>query len=417
MTSDRDHDPAAEDTVLLGADETTQADGDWPVAEQYRVPAADTADDPAAPASDTVILTQSAAPVAPRRFPPDVGPGTLVAVAAIVGGLILAAVLFQLLRDDDNGGASTGSPPASTTPTTPSTDDTTATAPNPSTATTDLRDLEGATLDDARRTLADAHLRVSVRRVESGRPRGEVVNQSPDAGAVVAKGDLVTLFVSSGPARAQPKPPPAPKPASVVVPAVVGISASDALARLRDAGLDSRLRFVPSSEPEGTVVRQSPSDGATATRGATVQLDVARAKPAPKPQKIELPDLTGLSSSAARTRLRALGFEVTTTGVRSDELAGTVISQSPKARAELRKGALVRLQVSTGPGTIDVPDVTGLDEESARAELENAGFEVRVVDEPTDDPAKDGVVLRQQPDGGASVSDGSVVTIVVGRTG
>jgi serine/threonine-protein kinase len=62
-----------------------------------------------------------------------------------------------------------------------------------------------------------------------------------------------------------------------------------------------------------------------------------------------------------------------------------------------------------------VPDVTGLDEAAARGELERAGFEVRVVDETTADPAQDGLVVRQSPDGGASADDGATVTIVVGR--
>jgi eukaryotic-like serine/threonine-protein kinase len=116
----------------------------------------------------------------------------------------------------------------------------------------------------------------------------------------------------------------------------------------------------------------------------------------------------------ARRQLRSLGLTVTVVQVRSDEPAGTVVRQSPRAGAELRKGATVRLAVSTGPRTVDVPDVTGLDEGSARSELEGAGFEVRVVDQETTDPTEDGVVLTQEPAGGTAAS-GSVVTLTVGR--
>ena len=67
------------------------------------------------------------------------------------------------------------------------------------------------------------------------------------------------------------------------------------------------------------------------------------------------------------------------------------------------------LRVSSGPAKLDVPDVTGLDEESARLELENAGFQVQVTDESTSDPAEDGVVLGQSPAGGSTASEGSVI--------
>ena len=64
------------------------------------------------------------------------------------------------------------------------------------------------------------------------------------------------------------------------------------------------------------------------------------------------------------------------------------------------------LTVSTGPATVEVPDVTGLDEAAARSELERAGFAVRVTDEPTTDPAQDGVVIGQTPTGGSGAQDG-----------
>ena len=56
-----------------------------------------------------------------------------------------------------------------------------------------------------------------------------------------------------------------------------------------------------------------------------------------------------------------------------------------------------------------------LTEEEARAELEDAGFEVRVTDREVTDPAQDGIVLEQSPAADEERSQGSRVTIVVGR--
>ena len=81
----------------------------------------------------------------------------------------------------------------------------------------------------------------------------------------------------------------------------------------------------------------------------------------------------------------------------------------------MNKGAAVQLEVSAGQ-TVDLPGVSGMDEESARSQLDDAGFEVRIVEQSTSDPSEDGVVLTERPTPG-SAPKGSVVTLTVGRLG
>ena len=208
----------------------------------------------------------------------------------------------------------------------------------------------------------------------------------------------------------------ADRKATVVdVPSVVGLIASSAVADLRDAGFVTTIRLVTSSERPGVVLRQSPADTAEARRGATVRLDVSRARPVPT--EIAVPDLVGTTVADARTQLRGLGLSVLTTKVASDEPVGTVLRQSPRAGAAVREHARVTLTVSSGPQKVDVPDVTGLDEESGRQQLEAAGFQVAATEEPTTDPTQDGLVLRQSPTAATALAKGSVVTIVVARLG
>ncbi|MBD0318440.1 MAG: PASTA domain-containing protein, partial [Thermoleophilia bacterium] len=47
--------------------------------------------------------------------------------------------------------------------------------------------------------------------------------------------------------------------------------------------------------------------------------------------------------------------------------------------------------------------------------LENAGFDVRVRDEDTTDPAQENVVLDQNPAAGVKAEPGSTVTITIGK--
>ncbi len=194
----------------------------------------------------------------------------------------------------------------------------------------------------------------------------------------------------------------------VVVPDVVGQTASRATRRVRAAELDPSIRMVASSRPAGTVVDQVPDGGVRLARGGVVQLEVARVRV----ETVRVPSLVGRTFSEARAVLRRVGLSWSSTEVSSSQSAGTVVGQSPGS-GEVRKGSVIRVRVSSGPPLVNVPDVTGLDQADARAKLDATGFEVSVVEEPTDDSSQDGVVLDQSPAGGTDARQGAVVTITV----
>jgi uncharacterized membrane protein YgcG len=130
---------------------------------------------------------------------------------------------------------------------------------------------------------------------------------------------------------------------------------------------------------------------------------------------VTVPPVTSQPFEQAKASLQALGFDVARKDVDSDQRTGIVVSQRPAGGASVARGSMVTLSVSKGPKSVTVPDVTGQDEKAASAVLENFGFRVKVVQDETDDPNKDGIVLRQDPAGGAERPQGDQVTIVVGR--
>jgi serine/threonine-protein kinase len=78
----------------------------------------------------------------------------------------------------------------------------------------------------------------------------------------------------------------------------------------------------------------------------------------------------------------------------------------------------VRVNVSTGPNpqpATAVPNVVGQDQATAAQSLRAAGFRVAVLNRPTSDQTKDGLVIEQQPKAGSNVPGGLQVTIFVGR--
>ena len=410
MASEPERAPADDDTVVAQGngrrptEEVTQADEEWPVSDLYYVSPDEEAPTELADDDASKEAVAAAAPAtgtaARRRFPPEIGVGGMLAVLGVVAALTLGAVLLAL---DPEEPAATPQEPAGAQATTPAPTETT---PAPANAAVEVADVEGITRAEATRALEQQGFRVRVTGSPSDRSRGEVLTQAPAAGSEIAEGTVIALVVSQGSAQS-------PARSEVSVPGVLGLSASDAASAMREAGLVPRVRLVPSSERRGTVVDQSPAEGTEVEDGATVKLDVA--KPRPTVTLIEIPDVVGSTATAARSELRNAGLTVATTTVVAQESAGTVISQSPRAGAEARKGTTVKLTVSAGPAEVDVPSVTGLDEASARSELERAGFRVQVTDESVVDPAQDGVVVRQTPAGGSSAQDGATVTIVVGR--
>jgi eukaryotic-like serine/threonine-protein kinase len=98
----------------------------------------------------------------------------------------------------------------------------------------------------------------------------------------------------------------------------------------------------------------------------------------PDPQLVPIPNVVGLSSEAARTRLAADGFAVgeITTVEREDVAQDTVISTDPAPETPALQGTEVDLVVSAPPSSVQVPgEVIGMSEIDARGILEAAPYE------------------------------------------
>jgi eukaryotic-like serine/threonine-protein kinase len=258
--------------------------------------------------------------------------------------------------------------------------------------------VEGQKRPQAVKNIRDAGLKpVVVQRSHETVLLGIVFDQNPDAGERVPKGNAVRIFVSTGKPR-------------VDVPHVLGAREADALVTIRAAGLVPDPHDIFSDQPTGTVIAQDPKSGTSVVRGSTVRVNISKGQ-----QNIGIPSVVGLSYTRAADELRQSGFTAVRQDVEADEPEGTVVDQDPAPGALHPPGTRVTLSVSTGSTATTVPEVVGEDEASARASLENEGWEVVVRDTATEDPAEDGIVVSQNPAPGAEAEPGSTVTIFVGR--
>jgi serine/threonine-protein kinase len=196
------------------------------------------------------------------------------------------------------------------------------------------------------------------------------------------------------------------------VPDVVGLSYDEATDVLREANLDWERRERFSNRPPEQVVRQTPPAGEQVEEGTTVELVVSKGK-----EMVEVPDVLQQSEASARAELEAAGFEVTVLNAPSNDTdEGLVFDQAPDPGQRVPKGSSVQITVSTGPETTAVPNVVGEQRQQAENDLEEAGFEVEVVEEPTDDDAQNNIVVDQDPEGGSQAQPGSTVTITVAKS-
>ncbi|HEX5741009.1 MAG TPA: Stk1 family PASTA domain-containing Ser/Thr kinase [Pilimelia sp.] len=138
--------------------------------------------------------------------------------------------------------------------------------------------LEGLSQSEAERRLSELGLQSSPRQVDSTATRGTVVNV-PNEGRTVDRGTSVVIEVSRGNLRE--------------VPDVIGRSAADAAAVLREAGFAVTERQGPPSVANaGRVVDQNPSGRGTAKAGSTVTIVVAQRPVQPTPSPTPSPSAT-----------------------------------------------------------------------------------------------------------------------------
>jgi len=201
----------------------------------------------------------------------------------------------------------------------------------------------------------------------------------------------------------------------VEVPSVVGMPVEQATRMLEELGLEVRLTEGEYSDEyeEGYVMRQSRSD-IKVKQGTAIELTVSLG-----PEETEMPDLSTMTENAARNLLVELGFDPERIEVEQsyvDEPEGTVIDQEPSPGTRIKpREDKVKLVISQGPGTVDMPNLIGETLDVARNMLErqNLNENVKVVEEP-DYAQPKGYVFRQWPfEPGDPVAPGAEITLYV----
>jgi eukaryotic-like serine/threonine-protein kinase len=197
-------------------------------------------------------------------------------------------------------------------------------------------DVRGFTEEAATRTLRDAGFEVTPEfQVTTDQGKiGEVIEQSPDAGSLLAKGETVTITVGK-------------RPAQVEVPKLTGLTQDEAVAALEAAHLAlGATSTQPSEEPDGTVVSQDPLPGETVDKNSSVDIVLSQG-----PSEVTVPDVVCESLGKAESDLNKAGFQVVTSGETQFNVEcpknGRVAAQDPPGNSSAPSGSTVTLIEST----------------------------------------------------------------------
>jgi serine/threonine-protein kinase len=248
----------------------------------------------------------------------------------------------------------------------------------------------------AARLTAGAGLRVRIERARSARPSGLVISQSPAPRAQADEHSTVVLRLSTGPGL-------------VAVPDVRRQPPAGAEQALRDAGLTFGLTRRPSTTvPAGLVASSSPAPGSQAARGSSITLAISTG-----PTSAATPNVLGQHEAAAQARLARAGFRVVIVRQESSQAAGQAIAQRPLAGRRRKKGTVVQVVVASAPPRVSVPDVTGLDLESAVTTLSGLGLRIEFRDRRAGRGERTDTVATQDPPAHSSIAKGATVTLTV----
>ncbi|MEX2422731.1 MAG: Stk1 family PASTA domain-containing Ser/Thr kinase [Acidimicrobiia bacterium] len=230
---------------------------------------------------------------------------------------------------------------------------------------------------------------------------GIVVRSDPAEGETVDPNSEVIIYVSEGAALED-------------VPFLEGLERSAAEEEIINRGfVVGDVQEEPSDDfEEGIVIRQSPRANTQQPPGTMIDLVVSTG-----PDSVTLDNLSGLTQRDASARLDTLGLTYVFETEFSDTVErGRVIRTDPGPDSELPPEFEVLVVLSDGVEPIPVPPLVGLDEDTARFRVEQAGLVLEVNNSTIEvaDPTQVGLVQEQSPTEPATLFPGDIVRVTLG---
>ncbi|MBQ9157108.1 MAG: Stk1 family PASTA domain-containing Ser/Thr kinase [Eubacterium sp.] len=203
----------------------------------------------------------------------------------------------------------------------------------------------------------------------------------------------------------------------VSVPDFVRLSKQEALARAEKHSLNVTFSKTEDAynyeDKDLIVIAQDHEKGDQVVVGTVISLTLD-VNEAAKPQRVEVPALTGMEQSKAIEALEAVGLKASVIYAASDEVnEGYVIRQNPDQGTEVDLGFTITITVSKGVGEVRVPSLTGVSRDYAEKLLNDVGLRLGKVSSDYSGSVGVGDVIDQDIPSGSMVKKGTEVSITI----
>lgn len=207
----------------------------------------------------------------------------------------------------------------------------------------------------------------------------------------------------------------------VKVPQVIGLTSDMAKESLAVSSEGFNVLYAPEEEfhdtiPAGSITNVDPPSGTEVPSDATITLTISAG-----PEPFELPDVYNRTYDQAKKQLEDNGLVVLPALYeKSDELEeGMVIRTEPARTTDSKnpvlvtKGQEIKLYVSSGTNVkkVKVPNVMGMDEANAKAELENQGLKLGEISYMNSNVYAESLVCLQAYTAGQEVPEKTAINV------
>ncbi len=210
-------------------------------------------------------------------------------------------------------------------------------------------------------------------------------------------------------------------PFSKTVPDFLNMSLADAKSLAQRNGYTTECTYSYSDNvPENMVISQDPEPGTEWPKDKSIKLVISLGATG---GPIEVPDFVDTNVDDAVAEIISLELSYNIVYEADSEIKeGTILRQTPPAGTHLNAGDEVTIYVSSGQSIgvedtekVKIPNLIGLSRADAEREINKSGLKIGAVLEEESDDIESGLVIRQEPEAGKTVSSTTVVSMIVSK--
>ena len=226
--------------------------------------------------------------------------------------------------------------------------------------------LIGKTQEEAQKQIASLKLITEILRENNDKiPEGQVISQTPPGGTMMERENIIKLTISIGKEE-------------ILIPYLIGKTIKEATKELSQIGIELIVVEEEGTDkyPPDTIIAQEPRAGEKIKEDRQIKVKIST-----EPEKIEVPDLVGLTEKEALKILERKGLTLKILEEKNSIMEkGLIIEQKPEGNMAIQEGEEISVIISSGPIMITVPDITGLTIPQGKEFLKELSLTIRVME-------------------------------------